>query len=186
MCSVFHFGVDTEFWKPALKPKPDKYLLTVGNDPNRDYQTLIESLGTDYKLIMVTKHKVKVLASQKVEVLANITDLELRKLYQGATAVVVPSKRVETESSGLSVSLQAMACGTPVIVSYSRALEEYFSDERSGCLYYKPEDKVSLRSAIIKLMNDEFFRKKLSGFALVNSRKYTSKDMAIQLNRIIA
>jgi glycosyltransferase involved in cell wall biosynthesis len=185
-CSVFYFGVDTEFWKPALKRNPDKYLLAVGNDSNRDYQTLVEAIGADYKLIIVTKHKVQVLSDQKIEVLVNISDHELRKLYQGATSVVVPSKKVDTESSGLSVSLQAMACGTPVIVSRSPALEEYFFDERSGCLYYEPENKASLRSAIVALMEDESFRKKLSTAALVNSRKHTSKGMAVQLNKIIS
>jgi len=40
--TTFHFGVTQEFWKPAAVPVAGTYVLSVGNDMYRDYETLIE------------------------------------------------------------------------------------------------------------------------------------------------
>mgnify|MGYP002830208598 CR=1 FL=1 len=38
------FGVDTDFWKPALVvEKSENYVLAIGNDVNRDWKTLVNA-----------------------------------------------------------------------------------------------------------------------------------------------
>ena len=48
---------------------------------------------------------------------------------------------------GLSSILQSMACGTPVISSYSDALGEYFSDD-IDIKFFKSGDLIQLREMI--------------------------------------
>lgn len=84
--------------------------------------------GTDHHLVMVwsqppldilemvTNHP----KGKNVHFLSNISDKELRYLYNGASVLLFPSSY---EGFGLPV-LESMACGTPVITSNSSSLPE--------------------------------------------------------------
>ena len=52
---VYKFGIDLSFWKfkSFIINKRD-YILTIGNDMNRDYTTLLDSLSGKYKIIAIT------------------------------------------------------------------------------------------------------------------------------------
>jgi hypothetical protein len=51
----------------------------------------------------------------------SISDVDLRRMYNAARAVVVPLKDVH-QPSGQSVTLQAMSCGRPVVLTKTRGL----------------------------------------------------------------
>lgn len=122
------FGVDEKFWVPAQNEVKDSYILAVGNDSRRDYHLLIRAAERiDKKIKLLTRRELPSNLPANVEVLhgswhtREVSDEELRDLYRRAFCVAV----LLTDSiqpSGQSVTLQAMACGTPVILTRTKGL----------------------------------------------------------------
>ena len=149
----FKFGVDTEFWKPNDCENED-FILSVGNDINRDYQTLINACG-DYPLKIVSKSKwLQKINKNNIEIISGslhkpaLSDEQLRELYWRAKFIIIPIKDV-WQPSGQSVALQAMACGKTVVISNFKGLwdRKVFSD-RNNCLLVKPGDAKMLRNTV--------------------------------------
>ncbi len=127
------FGVDTNFWSPADVPSSDTPLvLSVGSDRFRDYDTLFQALP-NHRVRIVTKLKIPIgVAGRNVEINGNVDYSGLRDLYRQAACVVVPIKD-QGRDSGHSVTLQAMACGRPVVLSETAGLwdREHFVDGKT-------------------------------------------------------
>ena len=162
--SVFRFGVDTAFWTPANAGERDDeaefHVVSVGSDPNRDYDTLLEA-DLDCPVEIVTALAVAVPPSRpNVKLTAgnffssSLSDTELRDLYRRASVVAMPLKDV-FQPSGYSVTLQAMACGRPVVLSRNKGLwaPELLIDGEN-CLLVPPGDPAALAAAIGRLQND--------------------------------
>lgn len=184
---VLPFGVDKEFWRPADPGTPvGDYILSVGSDPARDYDTLIQAIG-DRKLKIVTRLPVNIPDRFKqIEVQTDISDIELRALYQGARFVVTPLKDV-TQPSGQSATLQAMACGKAVIVTRTRGLWEPHIIKHFESVYLVPPgDAKSLDQAIQELDESPALVEKLSRAALSLVRnRYNSIRFGSSLQAII-
>jgi glycosyltransferase involved in cell wall biosynthesis len=77
---------------------------------------------------------------------------EMASLYQSADVFVLPSIATETwqEQFGMSI-MESMACGTPVVTTYSGAIPEIVED---GALLCQPNDFVALRDALAGLIAD--------------------------------
>ncbi|MGV8083176.1 MAG: glycosyltransferase [Coriobacteriia bacterium] len=73
----------------------------------------------------------------------------LAEYYRAADAVVVPSRR---ESLGL-VSLEAQACGVPVVATRVGGLVEHLEPGVSG-EFYEPGDVPGLAEALLKVLRD--------------------------------
>ena len=93
----------------------EKNFFSIGQDPGRDFQTLINTtsnlpihIHTDLKIKSIKKN-IKITNGSFFK--SSLTDLDLRTLYQNAIAIVVPLKNIN-QPSGYSVTLQAMSCGT--------------------------------------------------------------------------
>ena len=122
------FGVDASFWTPSERTAPEEYVVAIGNDGHRDWGTLVRAAREISVPIRVfTAHP------PPTELPANVewrpagwhdqvlTDVEVRELYRNAAAVVVPVEDV-VQPSGQSVTLQALACARPVVLSRTRGL----------------------------------------------------------------
>ena len=83
-----------------------------------------------------------------------MSDDDIRRLYNRARAVIVPLKDVH-QPSGYSVTLQAMSCGRPVVLTKTRGLwaPEHFIDG-DNCLLVPPGDATALGAAISRLRSD--------------------------------
>lgn len=110
------------------------YLLHVGNFvPRKHIPFLIDvhssacNNALDIPLVLVGAGKWGDLKPDgtNVVILENIPDDDLLNLYRGARALLFPS---ECEGLGLP-ALEAMACGTPVIVSDAGALPETIGND---------------------------------------------------------
>jgi len=119
---VNRFGVDARFWQPATTV-PHDYVLSVGNDALRDYDALLAvARGSSRRFVIVTRRPLPEPLPPNVELIRGsltdgpLDDRRLRELYRNATCVVVPLKP-GLQPSGQSVTLQAMACGKPVILT---------------------------------------------------------------------
>jgi len=104
--------------------------------------------------------------SDKVRFCGWVEEDDKPALYSGALAYLFPS---HYEGFGLP-PLEAMACGTPVIVSNRASLPEIAGD---AGLYVAPDDVDALAQAMHRLATDPDLRQTLSQAALAQSARYT-------------
>jgi glycosyltransferase involved in cell wall biosynthesis len=166
--SIISFGIDTEFWRPLHKVLAEDFVVAVGQDLNRDYELLAAAPG-QYRTIIVTRQPVKVpVVANHVTITAgdyfgadSMSDDDIRRLYNRARAVIVPLKDV-FQPSGYSVTLQAMSCGRPVVLTKTRGLwaAEHFIDGEN-CLLVAPGNAAALGAAIGRLTADENLRTRI-------------------------
>lgn len=187
--SLFPFGVDTEFWVPSDAVAEEPLVFAVGSDPQRDYATLVDA-PTTAKLRILTSLPVEAPADGRIELVRGnlygspVTDLVLRDLYRSAAVVAVPLHDVY-QPSGYSVTLQAMACGRPVVLTRNRGLwdPEIF---RSGenCILVPPGDPAAFGAAIERLMADPALRRRIGEAARADAVRHF--DLARMDRAIVA
>ena len=169
--SLLTFGVDTDFWSPGASPADGAdYVLAVGSDLNRDYTTLLEA-EFDMPLRIVTRLPVQVPPGRDVEILRGnlkssaITDKHLRELYRSAAAVVVPLHDVY-QPSGQSVTLQAMACGAPVVLTRTKGIWDPTALRHGeNCMLVDPHTPGQIADALDILASDLGLRNRLASSA---------------------
>ncbi len=187
---VNQFGVDTSFWTPGPAPESG-YILAVGNDGRRDYPTLIEAAKhLPYQVLLLTAQTIPSPLSPNVEHIRGtyaegVSDSQLRDLYRGASCVIVPLKPTY-QPSGQSVTLQAMACGRPVVLTETQGIwsRETVRDGET-LLLATPGDAGQLVQAIRCVMENKEFAKNLGGTARdAVLRSATIQDFAGRLLNI--
>lgn len=99
----------------------------------------------------------------RVKLLGRIDDQDLPTLLGGATAFVFPSLY---EGFGLP-PLEAMACGTPCIVSNITSMPEVTG---TAALHVDPYDVNAIGAAIVRLLNDTSLRASLTQAGLTHAR----------------
>jgi glycosyltransferase involved in cell wall biosynthesis len=171
MCEYFHlpedaisvnlFGVDANFWRPDPAVARD-IVLSIGNDGRRDYQTLVEAAAQiPAPVHIITKLPLPgVMPPNVVHHLGSwhgteLSDERVREWYQRARAVVVPLQ-ASTQPSGQSVTLQAMACGAPVVLTETQGLwsREQMVEGRN-VLFVRPGDSVQLAARVRELIGND-------------------------------
>lgn len=185
------FGVDTAFWTPAA-PADGDYFFAIGQDPSRDFDTLV-SCEVDLPIrlhtalpIVIPPGRANVHKTAGSYHRSTLDDEELRRLYQEAMAIVVPLKDVY-QPSGYSVTLQAMACGKPVILSRNRGLwaPELLRHEEN-CLLVTPGDRGELAGAMNRIAADPALRARLGSAARDTVlQHFTTGAAAVSLERMI-
>jgi glycosyltransferase involved in cell wall biosynthesis len=168
--SLFTFGVDTAFWRPCPDIRQEDFAFAIGQDSNRDFATLVRAPG-QYPTRIVTSLPLDLPPDRDhVQVLRGgfsagpITDTRLRELYSAARVVVVPSKDV-LQPTGQSVTLQAMSCGRPVILSKIRGLWSNLLEDGENCLLVPPGDAPALGAAIGRIKGDRALAARLGNSA---------------------
>ncbi len=158
--SVVCFGTDKNFFYPTHEN--GDYILSVGRDNGRDYKTLIEAFkGSDIKVkIVCSKRNINNIIDlpKNIEIFYNLDYLTIRKLYQGARLVIVPSRNEDfyfdgSDCSGQMTILDAMACGKPVIASYRKWMDDYFVDNKD-IFMVEPENCEILRSKFLSVFDN--------------------------------
>lgn len=136
--------------------QPEATLAFIGDGPlAREITEFARSHGID----------------NRVQLLGSLPNCDLPHYFRAAKVVVVPSLTVPTwaEQVGM-VSIQSMACGTPVVTTRSGSISEFIEDGVSGLLV--PErDPRALADAVLRLLCDEPFRNSLA----ISGRAYAER-----------
>jgi len=115
-------------------PLFEKVKLIVIGGGTKD-EELVENKEVSRIKRAIEQHDLK----DKVVFLGSVEQANLRKYYSAADALVVPSLY---ESFGL-VTVEALACGTPVIVSQIGKMKSIVKEGKNG-FSFRPDDPASL------------------------------------------
>ncbi len=172
--------VDTDFFCAGAGPD-EGYLLAVGADVSRDYDTLKRAVaGLDVPLILRTTlvsedpgryPNLKVISERQ-------SDAGLRELYRRARIVVLPLKDMR-HPGGITTLLEAFACGKAVVASDSSGVRDYLRHEEH-CLVVPCGDADALRSAVDRLLADAPLRERLGRAARAYAEAELSQDRHAQ------
>ena len=164
--TVVHCGVDASWFElpETAPPMATPYFLFVGNlKPHKNARLALEAMvinagKVNASLVLIGRTEgmrtrdeslgplVQSL-TDRVTMLGEVDEGVLRRYVQHAVAVVQPSLY---EGFGLP-PLEAMAAGTPAIVSTAGSLPEICGD---GALYFDPRDAHALASAMARVASD--------------------------------
>ncbi len=185
--SVIHHGISSHF-SPSGQQKSD-YVLYVGTmNSIKNFQVLLEIFLTpgfknmNLKMILPNASTfsedahINTLiqnagASANIDIIGQVSQKELKTYYQNAKLFVFPSFH---ESFGFP-PLEAMACGTPVIVSNVTALPEVCG---VAALYVDPSSKEDIAEKIQLLFSDTSLQKNYIIKGLAHIKMYTWEKAA--------
>lgn len=173
----------------------EPYCLYVGNLlPHKNLLVLLEALAllrrrarcrlvirgsgrSDYRRLLQA-HIEALHLTEAVTFVNYMNGPLLRHLYQRAACLVLPSLG---EGFGLPV-IEAMACGTPVVVARTTSLPEVAGD---AALQVDPHDPAALAAAMHRVLSDHALRVDLRRRGLVRAAVFTSRRTAAQISQAI-
>jgi glycosyltransferase involved in cell wall biosynthesis len=169
-------------WQPHAPVR----IAAIGNDRDRDWESLIEAFGNDarYTVRLATRRTIpKSLHASNVQIAPAAGLAKQRELYDWADLVVVPL-RPNFHASGITVVLEAAALGKPLVVTDVGGLKDYFSGEHAA--YVPPHDPQALRRAVEALVAepDKALGRAWAAAAHLVARNFTTQHFAHQHVRI--
>lgn len=183
-----HFGVDSDFFR-YHDPLPDsKLIVSFGVDRDRDPMTLFAALDLVIKerpdvhaIIQTTSQAIP---PKGVRVIGRVAHSQVRDLYRQSAAVAVAT-RDNLHASGMTVALEAMSSGRPIVISNTPGMDEYVNGRSAGRLT-GPGDADQMASELLGILADRDLRREM-GF---NGRRqieenFNSKAMASRIARLI-
>ncbi|HKP54198.1 MAG TPA: glycosyltransferase family 1 protein [Chloroflexia bacterium] len=123
------------------------------------------SKGWYYDEIFATAERLGLTGTDRVRFLGRVPDEELPLWYNVADVFAYPSLY---EGFGLP-PLEAMSCGTPVVVSNTSALPEVVGD---AGLLLNPEDAAGWATAFMDLLNNRAIAQELAARGLRQAQKF--------------
>src|SRR3984893_11419692 len=184
-CEFVPFGINTDEI-PALKKemahRPVR-ILSVGNDPHRDWAILIHTMRSlpdcCLKIASIKVEKKEIATCPNIELLNISSNDQLFGAFDWADIVVVALKP-NLHASGITVLQEAAIRGVAIVCTDTGGLRAYFSDKE---IYYIPgSNSFELRNAIRKLAGDNELRWALAARAqermksgILSSRSYARR-----------
>jgi glycosyltransferase involved in cell wall biosynthesis len=179
---LFPFSVDTDFWTHQKNSKTLKngYILFVGNDSNRDPETFLKIVKElDYLEFKAVTNISSILNANFKNLIvhegsfgsSNLSDSELRDIYSNAKLVILPLKN-SSQPSGQSVTLQAMSCSKPVMITKTVGFwdEKEFINNREILFVDNNQTTDWVQNIKTIYDNEEFLRKiEKNGLELVRN-----------------
>lgn len=186
-------GVDNNFsptgaiWQPGYR-----YVLYIGNKkPHKNLSRMLKA----FKMI-IDKHEVRLVLSghpnqellelahhinidEHIVFLGDIDDKLLPNYYRGAELFIFPSLY---EGFGLP-PLEAMACGTPVVVANTTSLPEVVGH---AAIFVDPNDVDSIAAGIELGLSDQALRQRMRLAGIERAKLFSWEQCASKVNRILA
>jgi len=149
--------VDTTFFTPGPAAPGGYDLVVSALAPYKRLELALEAYrGSGRRLLIVgsgpESSRLRALAPPEAEFLGPVADIELRELYRGCRAVLMPG----IEDAGI-VPLEALACGRPAIVFGEGGGAESVEHGLTGLVFHEPTPEA-LRAAVDSLETARFDR----------------------------
>jgi glycosyltransferase involved in cell wall biosynthesis len=181
------FGcTSAEDLRPIRQQKPVHRPIRVaslGGDMHRDWETHLSAFagrpGFEVRIATGTARLRVGEGVENVRVAEARSVGEVRELYDWADIVVVPLKE-NRHVSGITVILEAVASGVPVVASDMGGLQDYFAE---GEVCYVPAgDPLALRGAVWRLARDDARRVAMAAAAQTRllAGRLTSEGYALR------
>lgn len=184
-------GVDSVFRPDGPRHDPGfPYILYVGAfRPHKNLGRLFDAFARiedgDLRLVL-TGRQTPELAAQlearkihnRVHFAGRLSDEVLASFYRGALCLILPSL---IEGFGLP-PMEAMACGTPAIISRTTALPEVVGN---AGLLIDPLDVQDIQKAIERIISDKCLRQMLRQQGLLRARLFCWDNVADKVRRVI-
>jgi glycosyltransferase involved in cell wall biosynthesis len=155
------FMVDSEFFAPGTVAVERRRLICSAGLERRDYPTFmdaVDGLDVDVVIAAASPWSKQDDSSAGRALPANVeirrlSLFELRELYAASAFVVMPLLEVDFQA-GITTILEAMAMELPVVCTRTAGQTDTVVEGQTGT-YVAPADPVALRSAIVRLLDDE-------------------------------
>jgi glycosyltransferase involved in cell wall biosynthesis len=166
----YFFSVSCGYGRKNTLQLLEAYVRLLRNNPCHDLVVVWSGYGQDVARLVEE-------AQGRVHVLDNLSDCDLVRLYNGATAMFFPSSY---EGFGLPV-LEAMACGVPVVTCDNSSLKEIGGD---AALYVPSPDATDLEREMERFENRrydpaELSRRGVNRAALFTWEKCAAETLAV-------
>ncbi len=184
-------GVDVPFEPAGPRYEPGfPYIVSVGNlRPHKNLDRLFEAFRRmrcpDLRLLLVAPSGIALESRlrhlglrHRIRIIAGVRDEELAGIYRGALLLVVPSL---LEGFGLP-ALEAMACGTPVVVSRAAALPEVVGN---AGVYADPLDSSDLQRGMERVLGDAGRREAMRAAGIERARLFSWDAVAARVRAIL-
>ncbi len=153
---VVHPPVDVDFFTPGEGRRGAYCLAAAALAPYKRLDLAVaacERLGTELRIAGDGPEieRLRRLAGPRTAILGRVDAETLRALYRGALCFLQPG----VEDFGIS-SVEALACGLPVVALGEGGALDVIRDGEHGVLYAQPNDPEALAGAIDKLRQMRF------------------------------
>lgn len=151
-------------------------ILQIGTNPNKNVPRLLEALqGLNVKLEIVGSKTARIIAlleKYKIEHRwsQNLTDKEILQKYIETDILAFVSTE---EGFGLPI-IEAQTVGRAVITSNISSMPEIAG---KGACCINPLNKGSIRSGLLKIVNDDIYRKQIIEFGFKNAQRYQVENI---------
>lgn len=176
--NIFQFIQDNYIWDKYNVPKEKKIILGVASIWGKgkgleDFIKLSKILPEDYHIVLVglNARQIRHMPDNITGILRTDNREELVRMYSNACVFMNPS----VEESFSLVTVEALACGTPVIALDTSAVKELVSAENGIILsQHTPQDYLN---AILVLEKSELNRKQIRATA----EKYDASESMLKV-----
>lgn len=182
---VVHPPVDVKLFTPGPAPEEGYCLMVSALAPYKKVELAMaacEKLGLELRIVGEgpERERLEGMAGPRTRFLGNVEPERLRDLYRGALLFLQPG----VEDFGIA-SVEALACGTPVVAVARGGILDVVDDGRHGVLYPDWEGPLALCAAIDKARRIGFnaldLRDRAESFSVV---RFTDRIRALLSRRI--
>ena len=184
--SYIPFGIDNSFWFEEPNTSHEEYVLGIGNDLARDWDTLINAWEVTFPKLKIITSKRLSTTKKNIEIIKGnwrenlLTDKQIRKLYGSACFTIIPLKET-IQPSGQSACLQAMACKKTVIMSdIIGKWDSSMLIHKKNIYLVKPTSISSLNEAIKDLIKNKRLNKIIAKNGKVMVDNFYHKEIMAQ------
>jgi glycosyltransferase involved in cell wall biosynthesis len=188
--SIINPGVDLRIFSPGLKRtgRKRKILLTVGRSQKlkglTDFIKSVELLsekGYGIDALIITNEKLRIRSTVSYKVVKPDSDEALAGLYADADVYIHTSY---SEGFGLP-PIEAMACGTPVVMTDSGGVNEYGKNGINS-LIVPPGNIQAIANAIAEILDNPSKAAKLAGNGLETARMFSWDNTVTKFIKVLA
>ena len=162
-------------------------VFSLGNDVHRDWETFAAAFGdqSDFEVRVASRTYPKHLERANIVARSLNHQSEIIKNYAWADIVVVPLTK-NLHASGLSVLLETVTLGIPVVISDEGGLRHYFGDDQVN--FVPGNDPEKLRTTVRSLERSVAIAKATAAQKRLLELDYSSRGYALRhvtLSRVL-